>query len=67
MQLRATLPANPPLGVTVIVEVPFAPGDATVTAVPLRAKSGVAIEPLTVMGMLVVSDRDPEVPEIVAV
>ena len=67
MQLTATLPVNPPLGVTVIVEVPFAPGDATVTAVPLRAKSGVAIGPLTVTGMLVVSEREPDVPEIVAV
>ena len=67
MQRRATLPVNPPLGVTVTVEVPFAPGDATVTAVPLSAKSGVAVGPLTVTVKLVVSDKAPDVPEIVAV
>ena len=39
--VNATLPVNPPLGVTVIVEVfPVAAPGATVTAVPLMVKSG---------------------------
>ena len=42
--VSATLPVNPPLGVTVIVDwLPvFAPG-ATVTAVPLIAKLGLTV------------------------
>jgi hypothetical protein len=39
-QLRATLPVNPPLGLIVMVDVAFGPGDAMVTAVPLSVKPG---------------------------
>jgi hypothetical protein len=39
--VRATLPVNPPLGVTVIVEVfPVVAPATTVTAVPARARPG---------------------------
>jgi hypothetical protein len=40
-QARVTLPVNPPAGVTVIVEVPLAPGDAMLTAVLVNANVGV--------------------------
>jgi acyl CoA:acetate/3-ketoacid CoA transferase alpha subunit len=39
-QLSATIPRNPPPGVTVIVEVPLAPDEAIVTAVLLNVKLG---------------------------
>ena len=39
-QVRATVPVKPPLGVSVIVEVPVAPGDAMLTEVLLSVKLG---------------------------
>jgi hypothetical protein len=39
-QLRVTLPVKPPRGVIVMVDVPFGPGDAMVTAVLLSVKLG---------------------------
>ena len=42
-QLNATVPENPPAGVTVMVEMPFAPGDAMLTAVLLSVKLGAAV------------------------
>ena len=42
-QLNATVPENPPVGVTVMVEMPFAPGDAMLTAVLLSVKLGTAV------------------------
>jgi hypothetical protein len=42
-QLNATVPENPPVGVTVMVEMPFAPGDAMLTAVLLSVKLGAAV------------------------
>ena len=65
-QVRATLPVNPPLGVTVMVEVPLAPGDATLIGVPLSVKAGATVEPVTVIGTLVVSTTLPDVPVTVA-
>ena len=47
-QLRATLPVNPPLGLIVMVDVAFVPGDAMVTAVPLSLKPGRGAGTLTV-------------------
>jgi hypothetical protein len=51
-QLRVTLPVKLPLGVIVMVDVPFVPGDAMVTAVLLSAKPGGAAG--TVAGTLTV-------------
>jgi hypothetical protein len=43
--VRATLPVNPPLGVTVRVEVfPVDPPATTVTAVPVRVRPGVGVD-----------------------
>jgi hypothetical protein len=42
-QLNATVPENPPVGVTVMVEMPFAPGDAMLTAVLLSVQLGAAV------------------------
>jgi hypothetical protein len=53
---------NPPLGVTVIVEVPLTPGDAMLTAVPLREKFGGGGGLLTVITTLVVWVSVPELP-----
>jgi hypothetical protein len=66
-QARVTLPAKPPPGVTVMVEVPFAPADAMLTAVPVNAKLGVGGGPLMVIGTLVVCVRVPEMPVTLAV
>src|SRR5260370_37343175 len=49
-QLNATVPENPPVGVTVMVEMPFAPGDAMLTAVLLTVKLGSAGRVLGVTG-----------------
>jgi len=65
--VSATVPVNPPLGVTVIVEVPLAPGDDTLTAVPLRAKLGLTTDAFTVIGTFVVSVTLPETPVTVTV
>jgi hypothetical protein len=56
---------NPPLGVTVIVEVPLAPGDAMLTAVLVNAKLGVG-GLLMVIATGVVWVRVPELPVTVA-
>jgi hypothetical protein len=66
-QARVTLPVNPPPGVTVMVEVPLAPGDAMLTAVPVNLKLGVGGGPLMVIGTLVVWISVPELPVTVAV
>ena len=42
VQVRATVPVNPFVGDTFMVEVPDCPGPATVTGVPPTEKSGVA-------------------------
>lgn len=41
-QVRATAPENPPVGVTVTVELPLVAGWMTVTGVAARVKAGVA-------------------------
>jgi len=51
---RATFLVKPPLGVTVIVEVPVAPGEAMVTAVLVTVKFGATGGAVTVRGILVV-------------
>jgi hypothetical protein len=51
----------------VMVEVPLAPGDAMLTAVPVNAKFGVAAELLMVIATLVVWVRVPELPVTLAV
>jgi hypothetical protein len=43
-QLNTTVPENPPVGATVMVEMPFAPGDAMLTAVLLSVKLGAAVD-----------------------
>jgi len=60
--VSATVPVNPPLGVTVIVEVALVPGDGTLTAVPLNVKLGVATGALTVTATFVVSVTLPDTP-----
>lgn len=64
---RATFPVKPPLGVTVIVEVPVAPGEAMVTVVLVRVKFGATGGAVNVRGMFVVSVPPPEVPVTVIV
>jgi len=60
---RATLPVKPPLGVTVIVEFPVAPGEAMVTVVLVSVKFGATGGAVTVRGMLVVTvPAAPEAP-----
>jgi hypothetical protein len=56
-QLRATMPAKPPPGVIVMVDVALGPGDAMVTAEPLIVKPGGGAGTLTVK--LVVAFRPP--------
>ena len=48
-QVRATVPVNPPLGVTVIVDVAVAPDAEILIALPLSEKEGVAAVPFTVI------------------
>ena len=62
-----TLPVNPPLGETVIVEVALAPGDAMLTGVPLSAKFGVCVGLVIVIATLVDCVRAPDTPVTVAV
>ena len=64
---RTTLPVKPPLGVTVIVEVPIAPGEAIVTVVLVRVKFGGTGGAVTVRGIWVVTVLPPEVPVTVIV
>jgi hypothetical protein len=66
-QLSVTVPRKPPLGVTVIVEVPLTPGDAIVTPVLLSAKSGAATGAGTATAKLVVSLIPTETPVTVTV
>jgi hypothetical protein len=63
----ATFPVKPPLGVTLMVEVPVVPGDLMLTAVPLNAKAGVPGRPVTVTRTLVVTALPPEAPVTVIV
>ena len=65
--VSATVPAKPPLGVTVMVEVPVVLGDAMLMGVPLSVKVVVTIGLDTVIGTLVDSDKLPELPVTVAV
>jgi hypothetical protein len=64
---RATLPVKPPLGVTVIVEVPVAPGEAMVTVVLVRVKFGGRGGAVTVRGTWVVTGLPPDAPVTVIV
>jgi len=64
---RATLPVKPPLGVTVIFEVPVAPGEAMVTVVLVRVKFGGTGGAVTVRGTWVVTVLPPEAPVTVIV
>jgi hypothetical protein len=66
-QLSATLPVNPPLGVTVIVELPLAPGDAMLTGGPLSVKVVANVVPVTGRARLIDSATPPELPVTVAV
>lgn len=66
-QVSATLPINPPLGVTVMVEVALAPGDAILIGAALIVKAGATIALLTAIAMLVVLTTLPELPVTVAV
>jgi hypothetical protein len=66
-QESVTLPVKPPLGVTVMVEVPLAPADAMFVGVPLSEKAGVTGALGTVIAMVVVAVRLPEVPVTVIV
>jgi hypothetical protein len=66
-QVSATLPVKPPLGVSVMVEVALAPGDAMLMGVPLSVKDGVAAGPARVIAMVVASVKVPEFPVNVAV
>jgi hypothetical protein len=66
-QVSATLPVKPPLGVTVMVEVPFVPGDVMLIAVLVSVKLGVTLGALTVTATLVVVEVLPEVPVTVTV
>jgi len=61
-QLSATAPINPPLGVTVIVDVTGVPGVTFVIATPLSAKLGVAVTLFTVTETLVPCVMAPDVP-----
>jgi hypothetical protein len=61
--VRATLPVNPPLGVTVIVEVfPVDPPATTVRAVPFRVRPGVEVDAVTVTRIELEAVKVPEVP-----
>jgi hypothetical protein len=66
-QVSATLPVKPPLGVTVMVEVPLAPGDAMLIGVPLSVKVVGRIGATTVIATLLDSAKLPELPVTVAV
>jgi len=58
---RFTCPVKPPAGVTVIVELPFAPRLAMETCVPDRAKLAGTAEAFTVRATFVVATVDPAV------
>lgn len=58
-----TVPAKAPLGVTVMGEVAFAPAEEMVIGAPLSEKDGVIVGAVTVIVMLVVSVRVPELPD----
>jgi hypothetical protein len=64
---RATLPIKPPLGVTVIVEVPVAPGEAMVMVVLVKVKFGGRGGAVTVRGIWVVTVSAPDAPVTVIV
>jgi hypothetical protein len=65
--VSATLPVKPPLGVTVMVEVPLVPADAMLTGVPLSVTVVATIGAATVIATLVDSAMLPELPVTVAV
>ena len=60
-QVSTTLPRKPPVGATVIVDVPFVPA-LTLMGVPLSVKLGVTVGLETSIGTVVVSIRLAEVP-----
>jgi hypothetical protein len=64
--VRATVPVNELLGVTVMVDVPFNPGVAIVMGLLPSAKPG-TFGTVRATGMLVLAVRFPEVPRIVSV
>jgi hypothetical protein len=66
-QAMATVPVNPPLGVTEMAEVPLPPADAMLMAEPLSAKFGITGAVFTVSATVVVVDKVPDVPVTVAV
>lgn len=61
-QENLMLPVNPSLGVTVITDVPFAPGAGMLIAFPVTVKSGVAAFPVTLKGTGTVALTVPDVP-----
>ncbi len=62
-QLNVTAPVNPPEGVTVMVGVPVAPPDASVTGpLLLKAIAGGGAGTVTTTGTEVVNVKLPEVP-----
>ena len=65
-QVSATLPRKPPLGATVIVDVPFVPA-VKLTGVHVSVKLGVTVGLETSTGTVVVSTRLVEVPVTVTV
>jgi hypothetical protein len=66
-QVRVTVPVNPPLGVTVIVDDAVPPDAGTVIVLPLREKEGVAAMPFTVIDSWAEWDTVPAAPDTVAV
>jgi uncharacterized alkaline shock family protein YloU len=65
-QVSVTIPRKPPVGATVIVDVPFVPA-VTLTDVPLSVKFGVTVGLETNIGTVVVCVTLPEVPVTVTV
>jgi hypothetical protein len=64
---RVTVPVNPPLGVTVIVDDAGPPDAGTVIVLPLSEKEGVAATPFTVIDSRAECVKVPAAPDTVAV
>jgi hypothetical protein len=70
LQARTTLPAKPPLGVIVIVELAGVPGTALATGVPVSANAGVGgggTAAITVTATVAIPVRLADVPVTVTV
>ena len=65
VHVKATLPVNPPPGVTVRVEFPLPPGVSAATALILKVKLGVGGGAVTVSATVVAASMLPDVPETV--